>query len=190
MFWIPRKAIAASLAVLLLTPGAAPCAAAEPESRYAGIEARFELLDRAGALVTEQDLRGKFVLLAFGFTHCAHICPMMAANMAMVLNATDQDAVGVFISVDTERDTPAVTDAYARKFHPLMQGLGGSHEQVRAAANHFGISYVVTKSQKAYTVEHTSDIFLLGPDGRLIEIFALNAPPLEIAQVMRQAANP
>lgn len=62
-----------------------------------------------------------------------------------------------------------------------MVGLSGSHEQVRSAANNFGISFVVTKSQKAYTVKHTSDIFLTSPDGKLIDVFALNASPLEIA---------
>ena len=162
--------------------------AGERDSRYANVRVEFELLDKAGEVVTEKDLRGKFVLLAFGFTRCAHICPMMAANMAMALRAAESDAMGVFISVDTERDTPAAADAYAKGFHPAMLGLGGSYGKVSAAAKNFDVSYVVTKTQKAYTVEHTSDIFLLGPDGTLMEVFALNAPPLEIARAMRPPA--
>ena len=180
-----NKAIPFVLAVFLALLCASPGMALDKELPFENINIKFELLDRAGNLVTETDLRGKFVLLAFGFTRCAHICPMMVANMALTLNVTDKKATGVFISVDTERDTPANAHAYASGFHESMMGLSGSHQQVRAAANNFGISFVVTKSHKAYTVEHTSDIFLIGPDGKLIEVFALNAPPLEIAEAMK-----
>ncbi|MCH8057565.1 MAG: SCO family protein [Proteobacteria bacterium] len=180
-----NKAILKILTVFLVLLYASPGITLDKELPFENINIEFELLDRAGNLVTETDLRGKFVLLAFGFTRCAHICPMMVANMALTLNVTDKKATGVFISVDTERDTPANAHAYASGFHESMMGLSGSHQQVRAAANNFGISFVVTKSHKAYTVEHTSDIFLIGPDGKLIEVFALNAPPLEIAEAMK-----
>jgi cytochrome oxidase Cu insertion factor (SCO1/SenC/PrrC family) len=67
--------------------------------------------------------------------------------------------------------------------------LSGSFEQIRQVANNFNISYVVTKSQKAYTVEHTSDIFLIGPDGKILQVFALNASAKEIAAAMRPLAD-
>jgi cytochrome oxidase Cu insertion factor (SCO1/SenC/PrrC family) len=159
-------------------------ALANGEHRFDEIRSEFELLDASGERVTEQDFRGRYVLLAFGFTHCLHICPMMAANMAMALKASQKDAVGVFISVDSERDSPVITHAYASSFHPSMIGLGGSFEQISQAANNFNISFVVTKSQKAYTVEHTSDIFLIAPDGEVLEVFALNASPTDMAKAM------
>ena len=180
-----NKAIPYILAVFLALFCASPAIALDQELPFENINIKFELLDRTGEVVNEADLRGKYVLLAFGFTHCAHICPMMVANMALTLNVADKKAMGVFISVDTERDTPAIAHAYAAGFHESMMGLSGSHQQVRSAANNFGISFVVTKSHKAYTVEHTSDIFLIGPDGKLIDVFALNAPPLEIAAAMK-----
>lgn len=185
-----NEAILKILAALLALVSASPGIARDQELPFENISMEFELVGRGGNVVTEADLRGKYVLLAFGFTRCAHICPMMAANMAMTLNMADKDAMGVFISVDTERDTPAIAHAYASGFHESMVGLSGSHEQVRSAANNFRISFVVTKSQKAYTVEHTSDIFLIDPDGKLIDVFALNAPPLEIAQAMNRTAPP
>jgi len=74
----------------------------------------FELQNRDGKLVRFSEFHGKNVLLAFGFTNCVHICPMIAANMARAIRATDKDAIGVFVSVDTERDSPAVTDDYAQ----------------------------------------------------------------------------
>ncbi len=179
--------IFAALAVVLVT---SPLRASGSESSFENINIDFELVGESGDVLTAADFRGKFVLLAFGFTRCAHICPIIVANIAMALNVSDANAVGVFISVDTERDTPATVQAYASGFHESIVGLTGSYQQVRSAANNFGISYVVTKSQKAYTVEHTSDIFLIGPDGNLIDSFALNARPSDIAGAMNQTISP
>jgi len=160
-------------------------ALADGEHHFDDIKAEFELVGASDERVTEKDFRDRYVLLAFGFTSCAHICPMMAANMAMALKASQQDAVGVFVSVDTERDSPVITQAYASSFHPSMMGLSGSFEQISQAANNFNISFVVTKSQKAYTVEHSSDIFLIAPDGKLLEVFAMNASPTDMAKAMK-----
>jgi protein SCO1/2 len=170
-------------ALTLLTPGG-PAQPAETGSVFDGIKVEFELLDHNGSVVTEVELRGKYILLAFGFTHCRHICPVMAANIGMTLQIAGVKAMGVFISVDTERDTPEITHTYASKFSGAMIGLSGSHEQVSEAASNFGISFVVSKSQKAYTVEHTSDIFLISPAGKVLDVFALNAPPADIAAAM------
>jgi len=149
------------------------------------INVDFELLDRDGRLVQDEQFHGKNVLLAFGFTHCLHICPLIAANMAHALKVADKDAVGIFISVDTERDTPAITDEYARKYSKNMLGLGGSFEQVSTAVKNFNATYVVTKSEDNYTVQHTPSIFLISPDGKVIEVFAMNAAPKEIAAAMK-----
>ena len=144
------------------------------------IKVDFELLDRNGKLVQYEQFRGKNVLLAFGFTHCMHICPLIAANMANSLKVSDKDAVGIFISVDTERDTAAITDDYAKKYSDRILGLGGSIKQISAAVKNFNATYVVTKSEDNYTVQHTPSIFLIGPDGNMIEVFAMNAPPKKI----------
>jgi protein SCO1/2 len=145
----------------------------------------FDLIDRNGENVRFDKFEGRNVLLSFGFTHCAHICPMIAANMARVLTATDKDAVGIFISVDTERDTPEVTDNYAGRFGDGMIGLSGSYEQVSAAAKNFNVTFVVTKSEDNYTVQHTPNIFLIGPDGRVIDVFAMNTASSDIAAAMK-----
>ena len=150
-----------------------------------GITVDFELLNRDGKRVRYQDFHGKNILLAFGFTHCAHICPMIAANMARAIRASDEDTVGIFISVDTERDSPAMTHAYASKFGDNMVGLSGSHLQVSDAAQNFGVTFVVTKSQNNYTVQHTPSIFLIGPDGELVDTFAMNTPSADIVAAMQ-----
>ena len=63
------------------------------------VRVEFELQNGAGDAIRNQDFRGKNVLLAFGFTHCLHICPLIAANMARTLDMADKDAMGIFISV-------------------------------------------------------------------------------------------
>jgi len=172
------------ISVLLVCWVAAPTAASE-EDLFAGLSPDFELLNADGSKVTLADYRGKNVLVAFGFTHCLHICPMIAANMARALRSSEKEAVGIFVSVDTERDTPAITNAYAGQFGESMIGLGGSHAQISAAARNFNVTFVVTKSQDSYTVQHTPSIFLLGPGGELIDSFAMNTPTDTIVAAMR-----
>ncbi len=167
-------------------PGTSAIAA---DDVFAELNVEFALLDADGAKVTLANFRGKNVLLTFGFTHCQHICPMIAANMARALKGSDKEAIGIFVSVDTERDTPAITMAYARGFGDHMTGLGGSHEQVALAARNFGVTFVVTKSEDNYTVQHTPSIFLIGPDGFIVDVFAMNTPSSDIIAAMHQATN-
>ncbi len=154
------------------------------ETELSRVTAEFDLVGSDGSVVTHLDFRGRFVLLAFGFTNCPHVCPMMAANMAGALKLAEQDATGIFISVDSERDTPEIVHRYATSFGENMIGLGGSYQQVSAAANNFNVTYIVSKSQKNYTVQHTSNIFLIDSNGQIIETFPLNARPTDIAAVL------
>jgi protein SCO1/2 len=178
-----RKSIIAS--ILLIFGNCAVSLADNPVPVLDDIEVAFELVNRDGEVLRYQDFRGKNVLLAFGFTHCLHICPLIAANMASALRISEKEAIGVFISVDTERDTPEITDTYARGFSDKMLGLSGSHDQVSAAAKNFNVTFVVTKSEDNYTVQHTPSIFLIGPDGGIIDVFAINAAPASIANAMQ-----
>jgi protein SCO1/2 len=154
------------------------------EDVLAHVEVAFELVDSDGKVVNYSDFRGKNVLLAFGFTHCHHICPMIAANMARAIKESGKDATGIFVSVDTERDTPEITDGYARGFGESMVGLSGSYLQVAQAAKNFNITFVVTKSEGSYAVQHTPSIFVISPDGELVDVFAMNTPADTIARAM------
>lgn len=160
---------------------AAPMASLDEQ----GIVVDFELLDRNGETVTDEDFRGRYVLLGFGFTHCEHICPLMALNMSRVVQQATQPITGVFVSVDTERDTPAVSDDYAAHFGESMRGLGGSIEQINAAVKNFKVSYAVTKTQDAYTVQHTANVFLIGPDGDLVDVFSFSTSPDVVLEALR-----
>ena len=110
---------------------------------------------------------------------------MMALNMGRALRDAGREATGVFVSVDTERDTPAVTDDYAARFGERMVGLGGSIEQINAAAANFKVSYAVTKTQNSYTVQHTANVFVVDPEGRLTDVFNFSTPPETLMEAMR-----
>jgi len=154
-------------------------------SNVHGINVAFELQDRNGTLVTAEDFRGRYVLLGFGFTNCAHICPMMVLNMGKALKMTEQDAAGVFVSVDTERDTPAVTDTYASHFGETMIGLSGSYEQVSAAAENFKVSFAVTKTQANYTVQHTANVYVISPAGQLLDVLTFTTSAEDLVAALR-----
>jgi len=150
-----------------------------------GINIAFELQDRNGNLITAEDFRGRYVLLGFGFTNCAHICPMMVLNMGKALKMTDHEAAGIFISVDTERDTPAVTDTYASHFGETMIGLSGSYEQVSAAAENFKVSFAVTKTQANYTVQHTANVYVISPAGQLLDVLTFTTSAEDLVAALR-----
>ncbi len=146
----------------------------------------FELVDRDGRTVTAADFRGSHVLLGFGFTHCPDVCPLMVLNMGEAVR--DTDAVGIFISVDTERDSPEITDRYASRFGERMVGLSGNVSQINAAANNFRVSYVVTKSHNNYTVQHSANVFLIDPDGQVVDVFNFSTPGEELTAAISQGS--
>src|SRR6185312_12588134 len=104
----------------------------------------FTLVGKDGKPVTDQDFRGKYMLVFFGFTHCPDICP---AELQMVAEALDRlgdkanEVIPIFISVDPERDTPEVLAAYVKSFGPKFVGLTGSPDQIAAATKAYRVSY-------------------------------------------------
>lgn len=151
----------------------------------ADINLDFELVNGFGELAQDEDFLGKNVLLAFGFTHCPDVCPLIAANMANALKVADVDSVGLFVSVDNERDSPEYTHKYASSFGPNMFGLSGSYAQLSATAKNHNATFVITKTPDSYSVQHSPGIFLFSPDGELIDVFAINSLPEDIAAAMQ-----
>ena len=94
-------------------------------------------------------------------------------------------ALGIFISVDTERDTPAITDTYATNFGETMVGLSGSYEQVSAAAENFKVSFAVTKTQANYTVQHTANVYVIDPDGKLLDVLSFTTPAEDLVAALK-----
>ena len=134
-------------------------------------------------------LEGRTALVFFGFTHCPQVCPAAMQRMRQVEKALESPAelVSVLISVDGDRDTPAVMKAYLEPFGPGFIGLTGPPLQVRDLGAAFSAVFfpgMPTDAQGGYNVEHTSQIYLLDAQGRLAATF-YHAPIDDIVAVTR-----
>ena len=146
----------------------------------------FSLTDQAGKAVTERDYAGGWMLVYFGYSFCPDVCPTELGTMAAALDAlgpAGESVVPAFISVDPQRDTPAHLADYVSRFHPRMQGLTGTPEQVAEAARRFRVYY--TKVQRPemtdYLMDHSSFIYLVGPDAKVRTLFRPEQSPETIA---------
>jgi cytochrome oxidase Cu insertion factor (SCO1/SenC/PrrC family) len=131
----------------------------------------FTLTDHTGKRVTDKDFRGRTLIVFFGFTFCPDVCPSGLQVIAAAidkLGPKGQSITPLFISVDPERDTPAQLASYVQSFHPRLVGLTGTPAEVEAVAKAYRV-YVkmVTdpKSTAGYTIDHSSIIYVMGPDG-------------------------
>lgn len=187
-------------ALLLTLAVAGPVAAQAANSlqllkdESVGIIPRYLLQDPNGRSVTNEDFRGRFQLLAFGYTYCPDICPTTLVEMAAILKQLGEQAVRVqpiFITVDPERDSGKVLKTYTEFFDPRILGLTGPPALVRRAADNFKIRYAKVlasgKDNKDYAVDHSAGMIFLGPDGQLIKKFAFATPVTEISKQITQA---
>ena len=151
------------------------------------LRADFELTDHTGMVQTDEDFRGRWMLVFFGFANCPDVCPMGLATMAEALDALGDRAGGVrplFVTVDPERDTPANLAEYAPRFHPSILGLTGTPEQIERTAKTFAIYRERIEDPAApdgYTMGHTSSILLFDPEGAFVRIYEYDRSGAEIA---------
>lgn len=108
----------------------------------------------------------------FGYTQCPDVCPTTLQELAEVkelLGAQGDRVQGVFISVDPERDTPEILQAYTQAFDPGMVALTGTPEQIAAVAKDFKVFYkkVEGKQPGSYTVDHSAGLYVYDPKGQL-----------------------
>jgi protein SCO1/2 len=133
-----------------------------------------------GRAVTDADFRGRFQLIAFGYTYCPDVCPTTLVDMARILQLLGDDAARlqpIFVSVDPERDKPETLKTYTEFFDPRILGLTGSPELVRRVADHFKVRYekVREPGSSNYSVDHSAGMYLLGPDGAFLAKLAYGA---------------
>ena len=133
----------------------------------------FRLTDHNGQPVELAQFRGKVVVFSFGFTNCPNICPATLSHFAAIRKAlpeASRDKVQfLFISVDPDRDTRERLAKYVPYFDASFLGLTGSAQDLAKAAYAYKASYKKEKPKaddpKNYFVDHTADVFLIGPDG-------------------------
>ncbi len=151
----------------------------------------FSLTDHTGAEVSEKTYAGQYKLIYFGFTYCPAICPTELQKISRVMSALEKDhseaALNVqplFISVDPERDSVAVMKEYVRLFHPRLVGLTGTVPQVDFIKKHYRVfaTKVEDETNQDYTVDHSSFIYLMGPNDELIGMYRMKDTPDQIYQ--------
>lgn len=162
-----------ALSLALAGCGAA-APAVEPPLAGAPIGGDFTLTNSKGAPVRWGDFAGKYRIVYFGYTFCPDVCPTDMQRVAQglkELKASDPDSAGkivpIFITVDPQRDTPAVVGEFAAAFSPDMIGLTGTPAQIDAAAKAFKVYHAKGEAQPGggYLVDHTQVVYLFGPDG-------------------------
>ena len=172
--------LAAALVFLLLVAGAAMMVlapqAARPQAMKAGLfdppssAPEFSLLGSDGSEVTLARYRGKVVLLSFGFTYCAAVCPTTLATLAQARGKLGKAADSVqviFVTVDPERDDAAHLRDYLVAFDPGFIGATGAPDALAAVRKEYGVTAVKHGTGADYVMAHTSSIFLIDRAGKL-----------------------
>ena len=144
----------------------------------------FKLTDQTGATVTEADFKGAPFLVFFGYTHCPDVCPTTLSDMSQMLNALGKDrkTKALFITVDPERDTPAVLKDYLSSFDPRIVGLTGSPEAIAATEKAYRVyARKAPTTGGDYSMDHTAVIYLMDKNGGFVNAFNLQQPPEKAA---------
>ena len=187
-----RVAVFVSVVLASLLLGALAAYLAAPRSDDPAPRGGNFTLTAADGPVSLADLRGRLVLIYFGYASCPDVCPTSLALTTAALNTltpAEREQVRVlFISVDPGRDTPEKLRQYAGHFHPNITGVTGSPEALAAVAARYGAAYRMTPVESAagYVVDHTSVTSVVVPDGRLVEQLPHGTTPPDIVAAIRR----
>ncbi|TVY81054.1 Protein SCO1 [Lachnellula suecica] len=153
----------------------------------------FELLDQNGAPFSDREMKGRYSLVYFGFSHCPDICPEELDKMACMLDIVNEGKEGkerllpLFITCDPARDTPAVLKEYLSEFHPDIVGLTGTWEQIKDVCKKYRVYFStpagVQKGQD-YLVDHSIYFYLMDPEGDFVEAIGRQHSPEQAAEII------
>jgi protein SCO1 len=156
----------------------------------AAIGGPFQLVDQSGGTVTADKLQGKPTLLFFGYTHCPDICPTTLFDVSEVLRAMGKDADRVnayFVSVDPERDSPAVMKDYLSSFDPHLKALTGDPDAVAKMLSAYRVyAKKVPGKDGDYTMDHSAMVYLMDRNGHFVAPFKLDRKPEEAAADLKR----
>ena len=148
----------------------------------------FELTSQDGATVTQRVLQGRPTLVFFGYTHCPDVCPTTLAQVSAIFRelGPDEKARALFVTVDPQRDTPAVLKDYLTSFDPRITALTGSPEAVKAAEHGYKV-YAKAEPDKdgTYAMDHTAITYLMDKQGRFVGAFNLDRPVRDAAAELK-----
>ena len=166
--------VGVALGVLVILGALVVQRAGVPAPAAAGIGGPFTLLDGDGKAVTQDDYAGEPTLVFFGYTHCPDVCPTTLDAISQTLKALGpgKPVRALFITLDPERDTPAVMKDYVSSFDPRIVGLTGSQAEVDKVAREYRVyAKKVPTGDGGYSVDHTGVVYLMDRKGNFVESF-------------------
>ena len=150
----------------------------------------FHLVDQNGKPVSDADLKGKWQLVFFGYTHCPDTCPTALNEISLALDqlGKKRDEVEVvFITVDPERDTSEVLKSYVQSFDASIIALTGSPDQVAQAAKGYRVYYAKhSRPDGGYDMDHSAVIYIMDPQGRFTATFTPDATADAMAERLQK----
>jgi protein SCO1/2 len=164
--WLPFATLALGLAILA---GVLAWGNGRSISAAMAIGGPFQLVNQDGKTVTDADFRGEPMLVYFGYTHCPDVCPTTLTEISQVFKNLGPKAPirGLFITVDPERDTPAVMKEYLSSFDPRITGLTGGRPAIDATLKAYRVySKKDPGKNGAYDMDHSSVVYLMDKNGR------------------------
>ena len=178
---IARSILGIALAISLAAPEAL---AQEPGAAETGkigadytLSAPFALIDADGKTARASDFPGKWLLVYFGYTHCADLCPTALTQMTSALDQLGPAAdhfQPIFVSIDPERDRGPGLRQYVQSFDERLVALTGAPEQIEQLASAVGVSYSkVLQPNDDYVIDHAATLTLIAPDLRHATTFKL-----------------
>lgn len=151
----------------------------------------FKLVDQDGKAFTNDDMKGKHVLVYFGFTHCPDICPeeldKMSAMYDYVKAAVGNKITPVFISCDPARDTPDVVKTYLKEFHNEFIGLTGTYDDIKNTCKAYRVYFSTPphlKPGQDYLVDHSIYFYLMDPEGDFVEALGRSHSAEDAAKII------
>lgn len=179
-------ALAALLGLCLLALAALVALRPEPTKPVASVGGPFALTSHEGKPITEQDFAGAPFLVFFGFTHCPDVCPTKLFEMSEALRATGERGAALralFVSVDPERDTPAILKDYVSNFDPRIVAATADQVRIDAMVRAYRAYYKrVPLKDGGYTIDHTAGVYLMDKQGRFLRLIDMNRRPEIVAQ--------
>ncbi|MBY0226686.1 MAG: SCO family protein [Hyphomicrobium sp.] len=180
-------------AYVTLNIPAGPEGRAQTQTGRVAIGGPFSLVDTAGERRTEKDFSGKPMLVFFGFTNCPDVCPSGLQTLTVALDKLGDKAEGLtplFITVDPERDTPQSLAAYMKSFHPRIQALTGTPDEVNAAIKAYRVYAVKVPDDTdptRYNIDHSSFFYLMNSSGEYVKHFPHSTDATALADALAAA---
>ena len=185
-------------ALLLVTFSAAslsacaPRAAPSAHSQGAGPGGPFALVNQDGRPVDQTALNGKWSVVFFGYTFCPDFCPTTLTTLGKAMDQLGPQAKNVqvvFVTIDPARDTPAAMKSYisSRVFPRNIIGLTGTPAQIARVAKAYGVYYQKEGSGSTYSMDHSTALYLMDPQGRFHGVIADGLTPEEDARQISEA---